>query len=220
MKKKARILLVDDHQVVRRGVAALIEDAGREWEVCGEAGTGREAVAAVSALKPDIVVMDISMPDMTGLDATREILKTDPQVEILMLSVHESEQMVYDVLASGARGYIFKRDAGNELIAALKALQQHRLYFTSRVSEVIRDGYLMRGQRPENDEWPFSRLSLRERQIVKLVAEGKANKEIAHVLNISIKTVESHRAHIMEKLDLHSVTDLVRYAVRNNLIEC
>ncbi len=218
--KKTRILLVDDHHVVRRGVAALIADARREWEVCGEASTGREAVAAVPRLKPDIVVMDISMPDMTGLDATRAILKANPGVEILMLSVHDSEQMVHDVVAAGARGYILKRDAGNELIAALEAVQQHKLYFTSKVSEVILHGYLTRGQEAEAPEAPFSRLSSREREIIKLVAEGKANKQIAHILSISIKTVESHRANIMEKLDLHSVTDLVRYAIRNNLVEC
>jgi len=206
--------------VVRRGVAALIADARREWEVCGEASTGREAVAAVAALKPDIVVMDISMPDMTGLDATRAILKANPRVEILMLSVHDSEQMVHDVVSAGARGYILKRDAGNELVAALEAVHQHKLYFTSKVSEVILHGYLRQGEKRETPEAPFNRLSSREREIIKLVAEGKANKEIAHLLSISIKTVESHRANIMEKLDLHSVTDLVRYAIRNNLVEC
>ncbi len=218
--KKTRILLVDDHPVVRRGVAALIADARREWEVCGEASTGREAVAAAAALKPDIVVMDISMPDTTGLDATRAILKANPRVEILMLSVHDSEQMVHDVVAAGARGYILKRDAGNELIAALEAVQQHKLYFTSRVSEVILNGYLRKGKERETPGAPWNRLSARERGIIKLVAEGKANKEIAHLLGISIKTVESHRANLMEKLDLHSVTDLVRYAIRNNLAEC
>ena len=215
--KKTRILLVDDHQVVRRGVAALIADARREWEVCGEASTGREAVAAAADLKPDIVVMDISMPDMTGLDATRAILKANPRVEILMLSVHDSEQMVHDVVAAGARGYILKRDAGNELIVALEAMQQHKLYLTSKVSEVILHGYLQQGA---GKGTPFRLLSSREREIIKLVAEGKANKEIAHLLSISIKTVESHRANVMEKLDLHSVTDLVRYAIRNNLVEC
>jgi DNA-binding NarL/FixJ family response regulator len=177
-------------------------------------------VAAVSTLKPDIVVMDISMPDMTGLDATRAILKANPRVEVLMLSVHDSEQMVHDVVAAGARGYILKRDAGNELIAALEAVGQHKLYFTAKVSEVILQGFLRNGEKSETAEAPFSRLSSREREIVKLVAEGKANKEIAHVLGISIKTVETHRANIMEKLDLHSVTDLVRYAIRNNLVEC
>ena len=218
--KKTRILLVDDHQVVRRGVAGLIVDARPDWEVCGEASTGREAIAAAASLRPDIVVMDISMPDMNGLEATREILKSNPGIEVLILSMHESEQMVHDVLGAGARGYIFKRDAGNDLIAALEALRHHKLFFTSGVSEVVLGGYLGRTAAEAPTEGASSRLSPRERQIVKLVAESKSNKEVANILNISVKTVESHRAHIMEKLGLHSVAELVRYAVRNNIVEC
>src|ERR1019366_1101981 len=139
---KTRILLVDDHQVVRRGVAGVIGDARPEWEVCGEASTGREAVAAAARLRPDTVVMDISMPGMNGLEGTREILKNSPGTEVLILSMHESEQMVHDVLGAGARGYILKQDAGNDLIAALEAVRQHKLFFTSRVSEVVLSGYL------------------------------------------------------------------------------
>lgn len=218
--RKTRILLVDDHQVVRRGVAALVQDARPDWEICGEATTGREGVAAAATLKPDIAVMDISMPDMTGLEATREILKDNPRTEVLILSVHESEQMVHDVLAAGAHGYILKRDAGNELIQALEAVRQRKVFFTSRVSEVVLNGYLGRSAERSLDDRPATRLSSRESQIVKLVAEGKCNKEIATLLEISVKTVESHRAHIMEKLGIHSVTELVRYAIRNNLVEC
>jgi DNA-binding NarL/FixJ family response regulator len=218
--KKTRVLLVDDHQVVRRGIAGLVLDARSDWEVCGEASTGREAVSAAATLKPDIIVMDISMPDMNGLEATREILKNDPGIEVLILSMHESEQIVHDVLSAGARGYILKRDAGNDLITALEALRQHKLFFTSTVSEVMLSGYLNRSNTAAPADTPFRRLSPRELQIVKLVAESKSNKEVAHILEISAKTVESHRAHIMEKLDLHSVTDLVRYAVRNNIVEC
>jgi DNA-binding NarL/FixJ family response regulator len=217
--KKTRILLVDDHQVVRRGVAGLIADARSDWEVCGEASTGREAVASAASLRPDIVVMDISMRDMNGLEATREILKNNPGIEVLILSMHESDQMVHDVLGAGARGYIFKQDAGNDLIAALEALRHHKLFFTSRVSEVVLGGYLG-GAAAAPADGASSRLSPRERQIVKLVAESKSNKEVAHILQISVKTVESHRAHIMEKLGLHSVTELVRYAIRNNIVEC
>jgi DNA-binding NarL/FixJ family response regulator len=217
--KKTRLLLVDDHQVVRRGVAGLIKDARPNWEVCGEAVTGREAVAAAARLKPDIVVMDISMPDMNGLEATREILKDNPRTEVLILSMHESEQIVHDVLNAGARGYILKQDAGNDLITALEALCQHKLYFTSAVSELVLSGFLSRSGAPVTES-PSSRLSSREREIVKLVAESKSNKEVAEILHISVKTVESHRAHIMEKLGLHSVTELVRYAIRNNIVEC
>jgi DNA-binding NarL/FixJ family response regulator len=217
--KKTRILLVDDHQVVRRGIAGLIGDARPECEVCGEASTGREAVAAAASLRPDIVVMDISMPDMDGLEATREILKDNPGIEVLILSMHESDQII-DVLGAGARGYILKRDAGNDLIAALEALRQHKLFLTSRVSEVVLGGYLGHTGVAATADAPSSQLSPRERQIVKLVAESKSNKEVANILQISVKTVESHRAHIMEKLGLHSVTELVRYAIRNNIVEC
>jgi DNA-binding NarL/FixJ family response regulator len=218
--KKTRILLVDDHQVVRRGVAGLIADACSDWEVCGEASTGSEAVTAAAALKPDIIVMDISMPEMNGLEATREILKDSPGTEVLILSMHESDQMVFDVLDAGARGYILKRDAGTNLIEALEALRQHKLFFTSQVSEVVLSGFLGRAGVAGSADTSASRLSARERQIVKLVAESKANKEVAFILQISVKTVESHRANIMEKLGLHSVTELVRYAIRNNIVEC
>ena len=210
---------MDDHLVVRRGVAGVIGDARPDWEVCGEASTGREAVAAAASLKPDVVVMDISMPDMNGLEATREILKDNPGTEVLILSVHESDQIVHDVLAAGARGYILKQDAGTDLIAALEAVRQHRLFLTSRVSEVVLSGYLGRAAAGTPPEVPFSRLSPREVQIVQLVAESKSNKEVSGILHISVKTVESHRAHIMEKLGLHSVADLVRYAIRNNIVE-
>jgi len=216
---KTRILLVDDHQVVRRGVAGVIGDARPEWEVCGEASTGREAVAAAARLKPDVVVMDISMPDMNGLEATREILKNNPGTEVLILSVHESDQIVHDVLAAGARGYILKQDAGTDLIAALEAVRQHRLFFTARVSEVVLSGYLGRAGAEASADAPFRRLTPREIQIVQLVAESKSNKEVSNILQLSVKTVESHRAHIMEKLGLHSVAELVRYAIRNNIVE-
>src|ERR1035441_2063087 len=144
--KKTRILVVDDHELVRRGVLASIQQFRPDWEVCGEGSTGREAVANAASLKPDIVVMDISMPDMNGLEATRQILKENPEIEVLILSMHESEQLVHEVLASGARGYVLKADAGNDLIAALEALRQHKLFFTSRISEVVLRGYLTRSE--------------------------------------------------------------------------
>ena len=205
--------------MVRRGVAGVIGDARPEWEVCGEASTGREAVAAAARLRPDIVVMDISMPDMNGLEATREILKNNPGTEVLILSVHESEQMVHDVLSAGARGYMLKQDAGSDLIAALEALRRHKLFFTSKVSELVLSGYLGHGATEVIAGAPFSRLTPREFQIVQLLAESKSNKQVADILNISVKTVEVHRSHIMEKLGFHSVTELVRYAIRNNIVE-
>jgi DNA-binding NarL/FixJ family response regulator len=217
--KRTRILVADDHELVRRGVVASIQQFRPDWEVCGEAATGREAVAGIASLKPDIVVMDISMPDMNGLEATRQILKDNPKIEVLILSMHESDQLVREVLASGARGYVLKADAGNDLIAALDALRQHKLYFTSRISEVVLRGYLADAKPGTGDLAPAGQLSPREREILQLVAEGKSNKEMANTLNISVKTVETHRARIMEKLDLHSVSDLVRYAIRNQIVE-
>ncbi|MEO8371428.1 MAG: response regulator transcription factor [Candidatus Solibacter sp.] len=211
---------MDDHLVVRRGVAALIHEARPEWELCGEASNGREAVMSAATLKPDIVVMDISMPEMNGLEATVEILKTNPDTQVLILSMHESEQIVHDILTAGARGYILKQDAGNELVMALEALCRRKLFFTSKVSELVLSGYLGRGDAKMLSKTPFKQLSPRETQIVKLVAEGKANKEVADILHISVKTVESHRAHIMEKIDVHSVAELVRYAIRNKIVEC
>ena len=210
--------MVDDHQVVRRGVAGVIADANSGWEVCGEASTGREAVAAAASLRPDIVVMDISMPDITGLEATRQILKNQPGTEILILSIHESEQMIQDVLRAGARGYILKGDAGSDLIKALETVREHKLFFTSKVSEAVLSGYLNRNALAAPGEAPLGNLSPRELEVIKLVAEGKSNKEVANILHIGVNTVESHRAHIMDNLGLRSVTDLVRYAVRNNLV--
>lgn len=217
--KKITILVADDHQLVRRGIVGALQDAQPDWEVAAEAATGREAVTAAATLKPDIVVMDISMPDMNGLEATRKIKQDNPQTEVLILSMHESEQIVRDVLSSGARGYVLKSDAGTELIAAIEALRQHKLFFTSKVSEVVLRGYLTGAPVDELDAASCGQLSPREREIVQLIAEGKPNKEIADILHISVKTVETHRARAMDKLDLHCVSDLVRYAIRNSLIE-
>ena len=209
--KKTRILIADDHQVVRKGVAAILGERP-DWEICAEASTGRQAIAAAARLKPDVIVMDIGLPDMNGLDATRHILKENPQTEVLILSMHKSEQLVHEVLSSGARGYILKGDnSAGDLVAAIDALRRHQPFFASSVLDPILRGY--------QAATPSSPLSLREREIVQLVSEGKSNKEISIALGITVKTVETHRAHIMAKLDLHSVPDLVRYALRNHIIE-
>ncbi|HEX9726077.1 MAG TPA: response regulator transcription factor [Vicinamibacteria bacterium] len=212
----ARILLADDHELVRQGLKTVLKERP-EWEVCGEATTGRDAVKLATELHPDVVVLDISMPELNGLEAARQILKEAPKTEVLILTVHDSENLIQEVLDAGARGYILKSDASKHLIAAIDSLRNRKPFFTSRISEVLLNGYLS-GRGPLKGE-TTSRLTPRERQIVQLLAEGKSNKEVASTLNISVKTAETHRTNIMRKLDLHSISGLVRYAIRNNIIQ-
>ena len=213
-----RILIVDDHEVVRRGLRALIE-SHPGWEVCGEAMTGREAVEKTKKLRPAVVVMDIAMPELNGLEATRQILKAAPRIGVLILTVHESEQLVREVLEAGAQGYVLKSAAGRDLVSAIEALSQHKVFFTDSVARMVLEGFRKKGFQDERSGDSSSPLSPREREIIQLLAEGKSNNEAADMLFISAKTVETHRAHIMEKLDLHSITDLVHYAIRNGIVE-
>ncbi len=185
----------------------------------GEALTGREAVELTRERRPEMIIMDIGMPDLNGLEATRQILKEFPTTEVLILTMHESEQLIREVLDTGARGYVLKSDAGRDLVAAVDALRRHKPYFTTKVSEMVLTGFLRGGPSEELDETPRMRLTGREREIVQLLAEGKSNKEVAQSLNISVKTAETHRARIMAKLGLRSIGELVRYAVRNRIVE-
>jgi len=211
-----RILIADDHEVARKGIRSLLEDH-TGWEVCGEARDGREAVEYAGKLKPDVLLLDIGMPNLNGLDAARQILATDPEARILILTVHDSEQTVREVLAVGARGFLLKSDAGRELVAAVEALQQRRTFFTSRVAQMMLDGYL----RPQDNSDPSGQcvLTPREREVIQLVAEGKSTKEVAMALSLSVKTAETHRTNLMRKLDLHSVAALTLYAVRNGIVQ-
>jgi DNA-binding NarL/FixJ family response regulator len=170
-------------------------------------------------LRPDIVVLDISMPSLNGLEAARQILKSRPQTRILILTMHESDSLIREVLDAGARGYILKTDAGRDLVAAVDALRRNKTFFTSRVAQMILDGYL-KGDGPHDEgDAAGDRLTPRQREIVQLLAEGKSSKEVAVALGLSVKTAETHRANIMRKLDCHSVSEVVRYAIRNNIIE-
>jgi DNA-binding NarL/FixJ family response regulator len=207
-----RILLADDHELVRKGLRATIE-SHHGWEICGEARTGREAVVKARELRPDIVVMDFAMPDLNGMEATRQIRASLPRTEVLILTMHDSERLIPELLAAGARGYVLKTDAGEFLVAALEALSEHKPYFTPKVSSVVLQGYL----NPETQESP--ELTPREREIVQLIAEGKATKEVAELLGISVKTADTHRTNLMRKLNLHSAADVVRYAIRNQIIQ-
>jgi len=213
-----RILVADDHEVVRRGLCALLQSQP-DWELCGEAADGREAVEKANKLRPDAVILDIGMPTLNGLEATRQILKVNPQVRVLILTLHDSDQVVREVLNAGARGFLLKSDAARDLVSAVEALRRDKTYFTSKVAAMVLEGYLKAGT-PDAVPTPptRSRLTPREREIVQLLAEGKSTKEVAVALGLSVKTAETHRSNIMRKLELHSVSDLVLYAVRNNIV--
>jgi DNA-binding NarL/FixJ family response regulator len=214
--KSVRILVADDHEVVRRGVCSLLESQPG-WEVVGEAITGRDAVKQAEKLRPDVVVLDISMPELNGLEATRQILKAVPQSEVLILTIHDSEHVARQVLSAGARGYVLKSDAGRSLVNAVETLRQHKPFFTTAVSEMVFRDFL-KSNKPQ-DESASDRLTQREREIVQLLAEGKSNKEVASILGISVKTAETHRRNVLSKLNLHSISDLIHYAIRNHIIE-
>ena len=214
--KKTRILIADDHEVVRRGIRFLL---GTEegWEICGEASTGREAVELAEKLRPDVVIIDLSMPELGGIEATRQIKHSLPDTQVLVFTGTESESLVNQLFAAGARGCVLKTEATERLIPAVKALSENKPYLGSKISEMVFNSYLKGGVQPA-DNAPDG-LSPREREIVTLLADGKSNKEVATTLGISVKTVETHRAAIMKKLGFSAFSELVRYAVRNHLVQ-
>lgn len=206
-----RILVADDHGVVRRGLRELLESQ-KGWKVCAEAADGRDAVVQAQHHRPDVAILDLGMPELNGVEAARQIHASSPETEILVLSAHASEKLAREVLEAGARGYLLKEDADQDLMAAVDAVSQHRAFFTSKLAAWIAR------QRSERSERGGQNLTPREREIVQLLAEGRSNKEVAITLGISPKTTETHRANIMLKLNLHSVTELVHYAIRNEII--
>jgi len=215
--KTLRILVADDHALMRRGIKTLI-DSHAGWEICGEAVTGREAVTKADQLRPDIVILDISMPDLNGIDAAKRIRRILPETEILMLSVHYSDQLILDILKAGVRGYIVKSDSDRDLVVAVETLANHKPFFTPRATELILRNY-NEGDAVDVSEPIPKNLTTREREIVQLIAEGKSNKAVAESLCISSKTAETHRANIMRKLKLHTTSEVVRYAMRNKIID-
>ena len=215
---KLRILVADDHEIVRRGTLSLLEGEA-DLEICGEAVNGRDALDQARATNPDIVILDIGMPSLNGLEAARQILKEFPQTKILILTVHESEQVVREVLDAGARGFILKSDAARDLVAAVDALRKNKTFFTSKVAEMVLDGFLLKGHNPLRGAIGKGRLTPREREVVQLLAEGKTTKEVASMLGLGFKTADTHRTNIMRKLGLGSLSELVLYAVRNGIVQ-
>jgi len=212
-----RIVIADDHEIVRQGVKNLVANEA-DMEICGEATIGRDAVSLVEKLKPDVAILDISMPGLNGIDAARQILKAQPKTKVLMFTMHEAEQLVHEVFNAGAHGYLLKSDAGRHLIAAIRTVASGSHYFSSKLSEVIFESFLKKDV-PHLPADSQQKPSGREREIIQLLAEGKSNKEVATTLGISVKTAETHRAAVMRKLGLHSISELVRYAIRNHMIE-
>ncbi|HEX5462194.1 MAG TPA: response regulator transcription factor [Steroidobacteraceae bacterium] len=214
--RRVRILIADDHEVVRRGIAAQISQRP-DWEVIAEATNGRDAVRLALRLEPTLIVLDLSMPELNGLAAASQIVAALPEARVLILTVHDSEQVVREVLAAGARGYVLKSDAGRILMAALDTLLAGGSFFTPKVGKMVVAGYLRNPASPE--EPGAAALSAREREVVQLLAEGKSNKEVAAALGITVETAETHRGNIMRKGGFGSLADLVRYAIRNRIIE-
>lgn len=215
------ILVADDHEIVRRGLVQILA-LQPELEIVAEAANGAAAVAEAQRLKPDVVVMDIMMPELNGLEATRQITKKLRNTRVLILSMYHSEHLIREVLVSGARGYVLKSDAGRDLLAGVLAVSEGRTFFAPKVAEVVMSGFVAKSQPREigSESLENGRLTPRERQIVQLLAEGNTNREIAARLSIGLSTVETHRGHIMQKLNLDSISDLVRYAIRNEIVDC
>ena len=209
-----RIVIADDHEAIREGVRALLA-ARPQWEIVGVAADGRDALQMTLALQPDIAILDYSLPQMNGLELTRAIKRDSPRTEVLIYTMHDREELLVDIFKAGARGYVLKADSGRNLIAAVEALALRRPYFSSEISEALLDHFVETALPSGN----VFTLTTREREIVQMIAEGKINKQIAHILGISVKTVETHRSTAMHKLKLRTTAELVRYAVRNNIVE-
>jgi DNA-binding NarL/FixJ family response regulator len=214
--KEVRILIADDHELMRKGLAATLGEIPG-WSVVAQAENGRRAVELAESIQPDIVILDMTMPELNGLEATRQILAARSSARVLILTAHESEQLVREVLNAGAQGYVLKSDAGRALIAAVEALLDGRPFFTSKVARIVLDGFLRSSDGGGAAE-SLQSLSPREREIVQLLAEGKSNKEVARALGITVKTAETHRSNIMRKMQFGSLSDLIRYAIRNNIV--
>jgi DNA-binding NarL/FixJ family response regulator len=216
--KKLRLMIVDDHELVRHGTRGILR-AHPGWQVVGEAADGKDAVQIAETLQPDLTILDIAMPNLDGLEATRQILKVAPNTKVLILTMHDSFQMVRRILEAGAQGYVLKTDLAANLVKAVREVSQGKLFLTPRVSEIVLQGSPQTENGTERMEAVKVSPTAREFQVIRLLAQGKSNKESASLLNISIRTVESYRARVMRKLKLKSTAEVVRYAVRNKIVE-
>jgi two-component system response regulator NreC len=214
--RKIRIVLADDHKLMRSGLRVLLEQQ-QDFAVVGEASDGREAVTLVSSQKPDVLVMDIGMPNLNGIEAAAQITQNHPEISVVMLSMHSDESYVLRALKAGAKGYLLKDSAETDLIRAVHSVAEGKSFFSPAVSKVLLNDYVRKLKRSGTED-PYDLLTPREREVLQLVAEGKSNKDVAQLLNLSVYTVETHRSNIMEKLNLHGVPELILYAVRKGII--
>jgi two-component system response regulator NreC len=215
--KKVRLLVADDHKIFRQGIKKLLEEEA-DLQVVGEAADGREAVKKATELKPDLVLMDIAMANLNGLEATRQIKKVLPETKIIMVTMHKNEEYILQSFQAGASGFILKEGAVEELVHAIRSIHQDKSFLSPTISKTLIDAYL-RKMETGKTETPFDLLTDREREVLQLIAEGYTNREVAKALFISVKTVEAHRAHIMQKLNIHDVAKLVKYAIQKGLVD-
>jgi len=215
--KKLRILIADDHALLRRGARGVL-NSHHGWKVVGEAATGKEAVEKTKKLKPDVAIVDISMPDLDGVEVTRQIRKEAPSAKVLVLTMHESDQMVQRAFEAGAQGYVLKSGLTECLAKAVQAISEGKRFLTPQVSEIVLDGFLKTRRQNQGAERKGVRTTPRELEVIQLLAEGKSNKEIAAALGITVRTVETHRGKIMLKLGVHSLAELIHYAIRNQIV--
>ena len=215
---KIRVLLADDHTIVRQGLRALL-DSQEDIEVVGEAEDGRQAFEKTKELIPDIVVIDITMPNLNGIEATRQIKKLSPEIKVLVLTVHDNEEYIHQILQAGASGYLLKESAVTDLVSAINAVKKGGIFLSPAISKVVVKDYIRHAEEGTGDFDSLNILTNREREVLQLIAEGHTNREVAHLLKLSVKTVDVHRSHIMEKLNIHDITGLVKYSIRKGLIK-
>lgn len=216
--KVPKLLIVDDHDIVREGLKAILMSQ-KGWGICDEASNGREAIEKAVKHRPDVVVMDFGMPELNGVEAARRIRRELPSTEILILTMHDSEQLAREALDAGARGFLLKTDSKRYLVAAVEALAEHKPFLAPGVSAMLLNAYLRPGDSKEVGVLSKDRLTPREMEVLQMIAEGKSSKEVADRLLISVKTADAHRANLMNKLNLHSISDLVHYAIREKIVQ-